>query len=163
MSERDLRQRPQHPFGPRQPGVCGGLLRLSQWELTVITAVCIWPGAMLLLTALTSLIPLNEGWRMPEASTLLIYGTWCLWAALLVLTALRLSYGWFRWWAVVPVVANYAVLASRVMPDAADSLGLCIWQLMIGVTFLQSLFHTLWSLCGKTYSKTEESPNEQEA
>ena len=94
----DLRSGPREPFGPRQPGVWGGVLRFSQWILTIITVICIWPGMMLAFTAVTSL--LTE--KSPGLNTLLINASWGLWGLLLLATALRLSGYGYRWWGFFP-------------------------------------------------------------
>ena len=164
----DLRSGPREPFGPRQPGVWGGVLRLCQWVLAIITVVCIWPGVMLVLTAVTDFMPLLRGGTLPPVSTLLIHAEWVVWAALLVMTAVRLSYGKFRWWVFAPVAAAHGALAFRVMPDAADPVGRCIWLIMLGVTGVQVLLHGLWSLSARMQQKhnlnrTEEHNDEQEA
>lgn len=142
----DLRSAPRNPFGPRQPGMWGGLLRAAQWGLTVLTVICMWPAVMLFFTALTDFLPLLRGGSLPHASTLRIHGAWCLWTALLILTGLRISGQWFRWWAFLPVAAAYGVLAAKVMPDAADPVGRCIWLLMLIVAVVQVLLHAVWSL-----------------
>ena len=155
MSERDLRSGFRQPFGPRQPGMWGSLIRFCQWGLTIITVICIWPGVILFISALTDFFPLLRGEPLPPASTLMIYGTWCLWAALLILTAVRLSYGRFRWWVFVPVAAGYVTLATCVMPDASDPEGVCIWQLMLGVAGAQCVLHGLWSLSAHFLQRKE--------
>lgn len=143
----DLRSGPREPFGPRQPGIWGGLLRFSQWGLAIITVICMWPGIMMAFTAVTDYFPLLRGGSRPPVSTMLIHGTWLTWAALLVLTAVRLAYGKFSWWASFLVTAACAALAFCAVPDASDRLGLCIWQLMLGVAGTQVLLHALWNTC----------------
>ena len=141
----DLRNRPREPFGPRQPGLRGGLLRLCQWGLAIITVICIWPGAMLVLTSVVSL--LTE--KSPGLNTQLINASWCLWGLLLVLTALRLSGYGYRWWGFFPNALAWAVLESQVHLDPWDIEGRCIVQLMAAVVAAQCLLHALWSLCGR--------------
>ena len=145
----DLRSRPREPFGPRQPGIWGGMLRFSQWSLTIITVICIWPGIMMAFTAVMDCFLLLRGGSRPLVSTMLIHGMWLTWAALLVLTAVRLAYGKFSWWAFAPVTVACAALALRVIPGAADPVGLCIWQMMLGVAGAQVLLHGLWSLSAR--------------
>lgn len=143
----DLRDGPRVPFGPRQPGLRGTLLRVCQWGLAIITVICLWPAVMMVFATVLEFLPKGGSWRMPPTSTLLIDGTWCLWCLLLVTTALRLSGYGYRWWGFYPNVLAYSVLASQTFPDASDPVGQCIVQLMAAVVAAQSLLHALWSLC----------------
>lgn len=138
----DLRSGPREPFGPRQPGIWGGLLRFSQWSLTIITVICIWPGMMLVLTSVTSL--LTE--KSPGLNTLLINASWSLWGLLLLATALRLSGYEYRWWGFFPNALAWAVVESQVYLAPWDVEGRCIVQLMAAVVAAQCLLHALWSL-----------------
>lgn len=138
----DLRSGPREPFGPRQPGVWGGVLRFSQWSLTIITVICIWPGMMLALTSVTSL--LTE--KSPGLNTLLINASWSLWGLLLLATALRLSGYGYRWWGFFPNALAWAAVESQVYLAPWDVEGRCIVQLMAAVVAAQCLLHALWSL-----------------
>ena len=138
----DLRSAPREPFGPRQPGVWGGVLRFAQWGLAIITVICIWPGAMLALTALTSL--LTE--KSPGLNTQLINASWSLWGLLLLATALRLTGYGYRWWGLLPNALAWAAVASQVYLDPWDVEGRYIVQLMAAVVVVQCLLHGLWSL-----------------
>ena len=151
----DLRSGSREPFGPRQPGLRGGLLRLSQWLLTILTVICIWPGVMLAFTAVTEYFPLLRGGPAPTGSDMLRQGAWLAWAALLVLTGLRVSGQWYRWPAFYPVAAAYGVLAWLTFPDASDPVGRCIVQLMAAVAAALCLLHAVWSLCER---KKYENP-----
>lgn len=142
----DLRNQPREPFGPRQPGLAGGVLRLCQWGLAIITCICLWPGVMMSLSVVLDFLPKEGSWRMPPTSTLLIDGTWCLWGLLLMLTALRLSGYSYRWWGFYPNVLAYSALASQTFPDASDPVGQCIAWLMSAVVVALCLLHGLWSL-----------------
>ena len=144
---RDLRSRPREIFGPRQPGAWGGMLRFAQWTLGIITVVCIWPGAMFAFTVLLDGYGFIRDAATPPVSEMLRYGAWLTWAALVMMTGLRVSGQWYRRWAFMPVAAANAALLLFIVPDGAkDPLGMCLWQLMLGVTVAQCLMHGLWSL-----------------
>ena len=146
----DLRSRSREPFGPRQPGVWGALLRFSQWALVIIIVVCLWPGVMLALSAVLDGFMLLRDAATPAPQELLRWGDWLTWAVLLVMTGLRVTGQWYRWWAFMPVAAANAALMLCTKPDAVkDPEGVYIWQLMLGVTVAQCLLHGLWSLCAR--------------
>lgn len=142
----DLHNRPSDPFGPLQPGLRGTLLRLVQWALTVLTVILAWPAVMTVFTAVTILLPKGGAFRVSAADWLAI-ARWLTGAATLLLTGLRVSGKWWRWWSFAPVAIAAAALALT--GDPGDLEGVAVQQLLFGVPVLLAALHALWSLCDR--------------
>lgn len=144
MDERDLQSRGRDPFGPMQPGLRGTLLRMVQWALTILTVLLMWPAVMMVLTSVTILLPTGGAFRVCAEDWLAI-ASWLTGGATLLLTGLRLSGKWWRWWGFLPVAIAAAALALT--GDPGDPEGVAIQQLMFGLPVLLTALHGLWSLC----------------
>lgn len=141
MDERDLRNRFREPFGPMQPGLRGTLLRMSQWALTILTVLLAWPAVIMVVTVF---LPTGGGFR-GSMEDWLAAACWLTGAATLLLTGLRVSGKWWRWWAFLPVAIAAAALALT--GDPGDPEGVAIRQMLFGLPVLLTALHGLWSLC----------------
>lgn len=142
----DLRNLPSDPFGPLQPGLRGGLLRMAQWALTILTVILAWPAVMTVFTAVTILLP-RDGMFRVSAEEWLTIARWLTGAATLLLTGLRVSGKWWCWWAFAPVAIAAAALALT--GDPGDPEGVLVQQMEFGLPVLLAALHALWSLCNR--------------
>lgn len=145
MQMSDLRDTPRAPFGPRQPGLRGMLLRMAQWGLLMLVVVSLVPMVMMtlgiLMTALLAVIG-----RSPEMKEWLSDLQILLCVAALALTGLRVSGRWWRWWLFGPVALAAAALMLH-SGQPKDPEGMLIQQAYWLVLALQAVLHAVWSLC----------------
>lgn len=141
----DLRNRPREPFGPRQPGLRGTLLRMCQWGLLMLVAISLVPMVMMTLGILMTMLLAFIG-RPPEMAEWLSDLQILLCVATLALTGLRVSDRWWRWWLFGPVALAAAVL-MLLSGQPKDPEGMLIQQAYWLVLALQVVLHALWSLC----------------